>query len=129
VKLDKRMIYKKKKEIRKKYLKEPLGWIIRTIKRQLNLYASGGDTLEDLQDRHETALVYWRHNRRQYPPDRVWHKFYFDLLYKSFVLRHELRTWCLARVKQLKDPVYLEEQHQQRIKVEEEKRLAREVEQ
>jgi hypothetical protein len=32
-------------------------------------------------------------------------------------------------VKQLKDPVYLEEQHQQRIKVEEEKRLAREVEQ
>jgi hypothetical protein len=35
--------------------------------RKLNLYASGGDTLKDLQDRHEMALAYWRQNRQQYP--------------------------------------------------------------
>jgi hypothetical protein len=32
------------------------------------LYASDGNTSEDWQDRNETALVYWRQNRRQYPP-------------------------------------------------------------
>jgi hypothetical protein len=35
-----------------------LDWILGTIKRELNLYASGGDTLENLQDRTETALTY-----------------------------------------------------------------------
>jgi hypothetical protein len=64
VKLGKRMVYEKKKEMRRKYLKEPPGWILMTIKRELNLYASGGDKLEDLQDHHETALTYWRQNRR-----------------------------------------------------------------
>jgi hypothetical protein len=68
VKLGKRMVYEKKNKIRKKYLKMPPGWILETIKREMNLYTSGGDTLEDLQDRTETVLVYWRQNRRQYPP-------------------------------------------------------------
>jgi hypothetical protein len=51
-----------------KYLKVPPDWILRTIKRELNV--SGGDTSEDRQDRHEMALAYWRQNRRQYPPVR-----------------------------------------------------------
>jgi hypothetical protein len=58
------MVYEKKKEMREKYLKMPLSWILGTIKRELNLYASGGDTLEDLQDRTEMALAYWRQNRQ-----------------------------------------------------------------
>jgi hypothetical protein len=57
------MVYENKKEMRKKYLKMPPGWILGTIKRELNLYASGGDTLEDLQDHTEMALAYWRQNR------------------------------------------------------------------
>jgi hypothetical protein len=65
------MVYEKKKEIRKKYLKMPPGWILGTIKRELNLYASGGDMLEDLQDHTKTALPYWRQNRRQYPPAQL----------------------------------------------------------
>jgi hypothetical protein len=44
------------------------------------------------------------------------------LLCKPFELRYELRDWCLARLKQLKDPIYLEEH---RLKAEEEKRLTR----
>jgi hypothetical protein len=44
----KRMVYEKKKEMCEKYLKMPPGWILGTIKRELNLYASGGETLEDL---------------------------------------------------------------------------------
>jgi hypothetical protein len=60
------MMYERKQEIREKYLKVPLGWILRTIKRELNV--SGGDTSEDRQDRHEMALAYWRQNRQQYPP-------------------------------------------------------------
>jgi hypothetical protein len=35
----------------------------------------------------------------------------------------------VAREKQLNDPVYLEEQHQQQMKAEQEKRLAQETEQ
>jgi hypothetical protein len=54
------MVYEKKKEIRETYLKMPPGWIHGTIKRELNLYASDGDTLEDLLDCTETALAYWR---------------------------------------------------------------------
>jgi hypothetical protein len=57
------MVYENKKEMREKYLKMPPGWILGTIKRELNLYAFGGDTLEDLQDRTEMALAYWRQNR------------------------------------------------------------------
>jgi hypothetical protein len=55
------MVYEKK-EMQEKCLKMPPGWILGTIKRELNLYTSGSDTLEDLQDRHETALAYWRQN-------------------------------------------------------------------
>jgi hypothetical protein len=43
-----------------KYLKMPPGWILGTIKGELNLYVSYGDTLEDMQDHTETALAYWR---------------------------------------------------------------------
>jgi hypothetical protein len=64
VKLGKRMVYEKKKEIHEKYLKMPLDWILSTIKRELNLYAFSGDTLEDLHDRTKTTLTYWRQNRR-----------------------------------------------------------------
>jgi hypothetical protein len=60
VKLGKRMVYEKKSKIREKYLKMPPGWILGTIKRELNLYAYGGNTLEDLQDCTKTALAYWR---------------------------------------------------------------------
>jgi hypothetical protein len=98
VKFGKRIVYEKKKEMREKYLKMPPGWILRTIKRELNLYASGGDTLEDLQDRTETTLAYWRQNHRQYPPARLWDIFYYDLLRKSFESRYELRDWCKARL-------------------------------
>jgi hypothetical protein len=116
VKLGKRIVYEKKKEIREKYLKEPPGWILRTIKRELNLYVSVSDTLEDVQD-----LAYWRHNCQHYPLERLCGIFYYDLLRKSFESTHELLPWCLARLKQLKDPMYLEEQ---RLKAEEEKMLA-----
>jgi hypothetical protein len=82
------------------------------------------ETLNDLHDEHNKALEYWRQNHRQYPPERVWDKYYFDLLRKSF----NLWVWCEAREKQLRDPMYLEEQRRLQMKVEEEKRLAREVE-
>jgi hypothetical protein len=49
---------KRRRKCEKKYLKMPPGWILGIIKRELNLYAFGGDTSEDLQDRHETALAY-----------------------------------------------------------------------
>jgi hypothetical protein len=65
------MVCEKKKEMREKYLKMPLDWILGIIKRWLNLYASGSDTLEDLHDHTEMALAYWRQNRRQYPPTRL----------------------------------------------------------
>jgi hypothetical protein len=101
--------------MREKYLKEPPGWILGTIKRELNLFdLLGNETLEDLQDHHDMALSYWRQNRRQYPPERVCNKFHFNLLYKSFESRHELQALCIARVKQLKDLMYREEQYQQR---------------
>jgi hypothetical protein len=64
VKLGKRMMYEKKKEMRKKYLKMPPSWILGTIKRELNLYASSCDMLKDLQDCTEMTLAYWRQNRR-----------------------------------------------------------------
>jgi hypothetical protein len=57
-KLGKMIMYERKQEMREKYLKVPPGWILETIKRELN--ASGGDTSEDRQDSHEMALAYWR---------------------------------------------------------------------
>jgi hypothetical protein len=124
------MIYERKQQIHVKHLKEPPRWILATIKRELNLSDLSGDpSLDELHDREDTALAYWRQNHRQYPPVRLWNKFHFDLLYKSLTSRHDLRAWCVARVKQLKDLMYLEGQHQQRKKVEEAERLAREVEQ
>jgi hypothetical protein len=75
-------------------------------------------------------VVYWRQNHRQYPPEGVCDKFHLELLYKYFESRHEQRAWCIARVKQLNDPMYHEVQHQQQRKVEEEEeRLAWEAEQ
>jgi hypothetical protein len=106
-----------------KYFKVPPDWILGTIKGELN--ASGGDMSEDRQDRHEMALAYWRHNRRQYSPARLWDIFYYNLLFKSFESRYELRDWCKVRLQQLNDPMYYEEQ---RLKAEEEKRLAQKAE-
>jgi hypothetical protein len=87
------------------------------------------EMLDDLHCQHDTALAYWRKNHRQYPPEGVWDKYYFDLLCKTFKSRHELWACCEAREKQLKDPMYLEEQHQWQMKAEEERRLAQEVKQ
>jgi hypothetical protein len=119
------MVYENKKEMREKYLKMSSGWNLRTIKKELNLYVSDGDTLEDLQDRTEMALMYWRQNRRQYPPARFWDVFYYDLLRESFESRYELWDWCKASLQQLNDHMYNEEQWR---KAEEEKRLAQEAE-
>jgi hypothetical protein len=69
-KLGKRMIYKRKQEMREKHLKVPPCWILGTIKTELKLFEYDG-TLGDLHDEHDKALVYWRQNRRQYPPERV----------------------------------------------------------
>jgi hypothetical protein len=117
------MMYERKKEMREKYLKVPPGWILGTIKRELN--APSGDTLEDRQDHHKTTLTYCRQNRRQYPLARLWDIFYYDLIFKSFESRYELRDWCKVRLQQLNDPVYYEEQQ---LKADEEKRLAQEAE-
>jgi hypothetical protein len=80
------MMYKRKQQMREKHLKVPPGWILGTIKRELNLFEHD-ETLDDL---HDKALAYWRQNRRQYPLDWVWDKYYYDLLFKSFESRHEL---------------------------------------
>jgi hypothetical protein len=90
------MMYERKQEMRKKYLKVPPGWILGTIKRELN--APGGDTSEDWQDRQEMALTYWRQNHRQYPLAWLWDTFYYDLLFKSFESRYELQDWCKTRL-------------------------------
>jgi hypothetical protein len=124
-KLGRRMMYERKQQMREKHLNVPPGWIIRTIKRELNL-CEHTRTLDDLHDEHDKALAYWRQNRQQYPPARLWDIFYYDLLCKSFKSRYELRDWCRARLQQLNNPVYCEEQ---RCKTEEEKRLAQEAEQ
>jgi hypothetical protein len=78
------MVYEKKKEMCEKYLKMPPGWILGTIKRELNLYASDDNMLEDLQDHSKMVLAYQRQNHRQYPPVGLWDIFYYDLLRKSF---------------------------------------------
>jgi hypothetical protein len=52
-----------------KYLKQPPRWILGTIKRELSLFKlCGNEMLDDLHRQHDTALVYWRKNCRQYPP-------------------------------------------------------------
>jgi hypothetical protein len=122
-KLGKMVMYERKQDMREKYLKMSSGWILGTIKRELNV--SGGHMSEDRQDCHETALTYWRQNRRQYPPARLWDIFYYDLLFKSFESRYELYDWYKVRLQQLNDLMYYEEQ---RLKAEEEKMLAREAE-
>jgi hypothetical protein len=107
-KLGKRMMYERKQYMSEKYLKVPSYCILRIIKRELNLFKHDG-TLDNLHDKHDKTLAYWRQNRQQYHPNRVWGKYYYYLLFKSFESRHELRAWCAAREKQLKDPVYREE--------------------
>jgi hypothetical protein len=87
-KLGKMMMYERKQEKREKYLNVPPGWILETIKRELN--ASASDMSEDRHDHHEMSLAYWRQNHRQYPPARLWDIFYYDLLFKSFESRYQL---------------------------------------
>jgi hypothetical protein len=121
------MMYERKQQMREKHLKVPPGWILGTIKTELKLFEHNG-TLDDLHDEHDKALVYWRQNYQEYPPERVCDKYYFDLLCKSFKLRHELRAWYETRKKQLRDFMYLEEQRQLQRKAEEVERLAWEAE-
>jgi hypothetical protein len=104
-------MYERKQQMCEKHLKVPPGWILETIKREFNLFEHDG-TLDNLHDEHDKALAYWRQNRRQYPHDQIWDKYCYDLLFKSFESRHELRAWCATREKQPNDPMYCEEQHQ-----------------
>jgi hypothetical protein len=68
-KLGKRMMYERKQQMREKYLKVSPSWILGTVKRELNLFdIHGNGTVDDLHDEHDKAVVYWRQNRRQYPP-------------------------------------------------------------
>jgi hypothetical protein len=64
------MMYERKQHMREKHLKVPSGWILRTIKRELNLFEHDG-TLDDLHDEHDKALAYLRQNCQQYPLDWV----------------------------------------------------------
>jgi hypothetical protein len=52
------MMYERKPQIREKYLKVPLGWILGTLKRELNLFEHD-ETLDDLHNEHDKALTYW----------------------------------------------------------------------
>jgi hypothetical protein len=45
------MMYERKQQMREKHLKVPPRWILRTIKRELNLFEHDG-TLDDLHDEH-----------------------------------------------------------------------------
>jgi hypothetical protein len=111
-----------------KHLKVPPHWILETIKQELNLFQHDG-TLDDVHDEHDKTLAYWRQNHGEYPPERLWDKYYFELLPQSFNSRHELWAWFEAREKQETYPFYIEEQRQKQMKAEEEKRLAQEIEQ
>jgi hypothetical protein len=65
VNLDKRMVYEKKKEMRENILMEPPGWILGTLKRELNLFElCGNETVDDFHDQHDKAPVYWRQNHQ-----------------------------------------------------------------
>jgi hypothetical protein len=59
-KLGRRMMYERKQQMCERHLKVPPGWILGTIKRELNLCEHNG-TLDDLYDK---ALAYWRQNHR-----------------------------------------------------------------
>jgi hypothetical protein len=74
------MMYERKQQMREKHLKVSPGWIIGAIKRELNLFEHD-ETLDDLHDEHDKALAYWRQNCGQYPLERLWDKYYFELLY------------------------------------------------
>jgi hypothetical protein len=77
--------------MREKHLMQPPHWILGTIKRELNLFKlCSNETLDNLHRQHDTALAYWRKNRRQYPPEEVCDTYYFDLLRMIFESRHEL---------------------------------------
>jgi hypothetical protein len=56
--LGKRMMYERKQQMHEKYLKVPLGWILGTLKRELNLFEHD-ETLDDLHNEHDKALTYW----------------------------------------------------------------------
>jgi hypothetical protein len=71
---------------------------------------TGSPSLDELRDRRDRALAYWRQNCDHYLSKWVWHIFRLDLLNQSFQIRQELRAWCVTSVKQLKDHVYREEQ-------------------
>jgi hypothetical protein len=69
-KLGNMMVYERKQQMREKHLKQPSHWILGTIKRELNLFnLCSNEMLDDLHRQHDTALAYWRKNRRQYPPE------------------------------------------------------------
>jgi hypothetical protein len=58
-KLGKRMMYERKQQMREKYLKVPSRWILRTIKRELNLFElCGNGPVDDLHDEYDKALAY-----------------------------------------------------------------------
>jgi hypothetical protein len=56
-KFGKRMMYERKQQMRLKHLKVPPGWILGTIKRELNL-CEHDETLDDLHDERDQALAY-----------------------------------------------------------------------
>jgi hypothetical protein len=47
-------------------------------------------------------------------PERVCDIFHHELAFKSFPTMKEMNDWCLARLKQLRDPTYHEEQRKKR---------------
>jgi hypothetical protein len=55
-KLGKRIMYERKQQMNKKYLKVPPGWILVIIKTELKLFEHDGT----LDDWHDKALAYWR---------------------------------------------------------------------
>jgi hypothetical protein len=127
-KLGKRMVHEKRKKCVKNIWSSPrVGFLIQL--REWNLSDTiENPSLDELHDHQDITLAYWRQNHGQYPPEQVWGIFRLDLLNKSFKTKHELWAWCVTRVKQLKDPMYCEEQRKQQKKIKEE-RLAWKVEQ
>jgi hypothetical protein len=58
-KLGKRMMYERKQQMHKKYLKVPPRWILGIIKRELNLFKLwNNETLDDFYRQHNMALAY-----------------------------------------------------------------------
>jgi hypothetical protein len=56
------MVYERKKGMCEKYLKEPPGWILGTIMRELNLSYKIApiESLDVYHDHWETTVAYWR---------------------------------------------------------------------